>query len=496
MAMSVSPFSISLRDVTLRRLSGVDCHELKSTNDVAIHRVCAAVPASYDAKTRRRYPLVVLVNACSVFGSAVEMSRLMAQTREIHECIVVSLETPIESNNDVQRHWGFIEKRLLPWCREYYRVVPGPVAVYSGLKGIADALARSTGANALRPLPGVSDLLNDADPVSALVSGLRRHLGTGHRYGSELAVLSKPFVSKAFCALQPLFGKLSSKSIEASRDGGQHVMRAQNMERDFEVFAALPESAASNPSRRYPTLLVLDANIELSTAAEAAARLARRGEIEEVMVIGIGVPRNEGPVEFGFRRFEEFSPPPDGYRFDDRLGRVFRALFATRGKDARQCVGKASQLYGFLVDELLPRLVRELPVDESNLGILGHSAGGAFVGYVLCQEQSPFRDYISISPGVGMSGSWLIREPQALQPLATGARQTFFCVGGDEMTNRFCEMAGIPDTEALSRQVQQRQRGLKVQFKCFDGETHSTVYAPAVTDALRSLYGADLSRDR
>ncbi|MDP9139687.1 MAG: hypothetical protein M3O62_02710 [Pseudomonadota bacterium] len=488
-----SPLSISLRDVTLRRHPGVRSHELKSPDDDVLHRICVAVPASYEAKTRRRYPLVVLFNACNVFGSAVEMSRLMAQTREIHECIVICLETPIEGDDGVQHRGGFIAQQLLPWCRENYRVVPGPGAVFSGTTGVADALACSVGADALRPLPGIGDLLNDSDPVSALVSGLRRHLGTGHQYGSELAVLSKPLVSGFLCALQPLFGLLS-KSMNAARDGGQHVVRAQRMERDFEVFAILPASAATNPSRRYPALLVLDANIELSTAAEAAARLAHRGEIEEIVVIGIGIPRAEGPIEFGFRRFEEFSPPPDGYLFDDRLGRVFRALFATRGKDARQCVGKASQLHGFLVDELLPNPLPQLPIDESKLGLLGHSAGGAFVAYALCQERSPFRDYISISPGVGMSGSWLMREPQASPPLARAAGQIVFCVGGEEMANRFCEIAGIPATEALSRQVQQREPGLKVQFRCLDGETHSTIYAPAVTLALRSLYGTAPSR--
>lgn len=491
----VSRFAISLRDVTRQRLAGVDCRELKAGNSKATHRVCIAVPASYTEKPKRRYPLIVLLNACDIFGSVVEMSRLMAQTREIEECIVVCLETPTKTADDVHRHGEFIVGQLLPWCREQYRVAPGPAALFSGHADIARVLVRSLSADVLQPLPGVSDMLDKDDLVLMLVSGLRRHLGTGHQYGSELLPLSNPLLSKALGVLRPLFGKLHSMATEAPTNNGQHVIHAQQMKRDFEVFAVLPESAAMNPSRRYPTLLVLDANIELSTVAEAAAQLARRAEIEEIMVIGIGIPRAEGAIEFGFRRFEEFAPPPDGYRFDDRLGRIFRSLFATRGKDARQCVGKASQLHAFLVDELLPTLAQQLPLDENKLGILGHSAGGTFVAYTLGQERSPFRNYAIISPGVAMSGSWLMQEPQAARPLASSAHQAFFAVGGDEKTNRFCQIAGIPDTEALASQVSKRQPRLKFRFQCFDGETHSTIYPRAVMEALRALHDAVPARE-
>ena len=494
--MSASPFSIGLREVTLRRLAGIHCHELKSIDGDTQYPLCAAVPASYDVKTRHRYPVILLLDAAPLFGSVVEMTRLMAQTREIRECIVIGLETPIPLDNDVQHWTRLITEQLLPWCSEKYRVTPGQVAVFGGHSGLVTALIHAAGADVLQPLSGSNDNLGADDPLPTLVSGLRRHLGTGHQYGSELMALGNPLLSKTLGALRPIVARLRSTSTVAPGSGNPHVMRSQTLARDFEIFAIPPASATTNPSRRYPALLVLDANIELSIAAETAARMARCGEIEEVMIIGIGIPRSEGMIEFGFRRFEEFSPPPDGYQFDDRLGRVFRSLFATRGQDARQCVGKAPRLQKFLVDELLPALLKQLPIDENNLGILGHSAGGAFVSYVLRQERSPFRSYAAISPGVGMSGSWLRREPQVSCPLAAAARQAYFCVGGDEKANHFCQIAGIPDTEELSRQTQRQKPELKVQFHCFDGETHSTVYALGISGALRSLYGITHIQDK
>lgn len=493
--MLVHDFSIGLRDVTVRRIPGVECHQLAMASGDGGVGVCVAVPALYAKNKRRRYPLIVLLNASHFFGSAVEMSRLMAETKEVRDCILLCLEMPVEDDGDLRRLGGFISSQLLSWCRQTYRVAAGPAMVFSGRAGVAEALVRSTGTGALEPLPVVDKTCTEANLVPALVSGLRRHLGTGHAYGSELTPLSHPMISGAISALRPLFGRLRSWPASASGAEDRHVSHAKGMGRDFEVFAVMPASAVSSPSRRYPALLVLDANIELSTVAEAAAGMARSGEIEEIMVIGLGIPRREGQAEYGFRRFEEFSPPPDGYGFDDRLGRVFRALFALRGDDARQCVGKAAQLHGFLVDELLPRLVRDLPIDEKNLGILGHSAGGTFVGYTLLQERSPFQHYASISPGIGMSGSWLMREPQASGPMAKAARRVFLCLGGDEKDNFFNQIAGIPDTEAFARQVRQEQPQLDVEFRCFDGETHSTIYAPAMLQALRSFYGRPASGD-
>ena len=50
--------------------------------------------------------------------------------------------------------------------------------------------------------------------------------------------------------------------------------------------------------------------------------------------------------------------------------------------------------------------------------------GGTFVGYALHQNDSPFRHYLGISPGIGAT--------------------VFLSVGSQEMTNMFNQQAGIP----------------------------------------------------
>lgn len=468
-----SPFLISLADASRKRLAGVECHTL--ANEGMAHPVCVALPVSYGARSRQSYPLVLLLDGCSMLGSAIEMSRLMAETKEIRECMLVNVDLP-RGEADIT----FLREQLLPWCRRNYRVATDAVSLFSPRPGTAAAVAAQ-----IEGLEAI-DSRTDAEAVPALVSGLRRRYATGGIYGEQITALQKPWIAGTLGLVAPLIGALRP-TAKSKGSGNPHVLHSQLMGRDFEVFAVMPASWKGNGARRYPALIVLDANIEFATAAETAARLAARGETDEIAVIGIGVPRAAGHVEFGFRRFEEFSPPADGYRYDDALGRIFRSLFSMRGQSARERIGQAPGFYNFITKELLPLLQRQLPIDENNLGILGHSAGGTFVGYTLSHEHSPFRHYASISPGVGMSGSWLMRAPQSQRPPARKASEVFLCIGSEEKTNLFNQIAGIPETEAFASQL--RKVGApSVRYQCFEQETHSSVYPRAVAQALASFY--------
>src|SRR3546814_10857240 len=81
--------------------SDVCSSDLIERFDIAVpggNRVCSvriALPASYTAAKarKRRYPLLVVFDAQMCFGSAVEMSRLMSETEEIHDCIIAGIDT-------------------------------------------------------------------------------------------------------------------------------------------------------------------------------------------------------------------------------------------------------------------------------------------------------------------------------------------------------------------------------------------------------------------
>ncbi|HSW11258.1 MAG TPA: alpha/beta hydrolase-fold protein [Solimonas sp.] len=547
------PFLIGLDDAACLRLADVQRHSLAVCG--VLREVRVALPKSYAGAKRRRYPLVILLDADGIFGSAVEMSRLMSDTQEIRECIVIGLprlggDASAEAAGKLA---AAITGEVLSWCKGQFRIEEGAVALsgagtatsvvlhalLAGIGGIEHfiigeqdfercaavalrfqprggrsgrrlaltvacgegkgralatawrelgvTLATLAGGELSVSVHPLDDVSASTVAVPALLQGLRQFWSTGKEYGSNVTFLRKPLMQGVLGLLSPLFRRLQRAPLRALDAGNPWLLRSERMARNFEVFVALPASFQEGAARRYPALLVLDANIEFSTVAETAARMAAAGEIAEMIVIGVGTPRSEGPKEFGFRRFEEFSPPADGYAWDDELGHLFRSLFSMRGQDARERIGQGPGFLGFLAEELLPRLQDCLPIDGGDLGLLGHSAGGTFVAWALQQQESPFRRYFAVSPGVGISGSWLMRQPDD-RVFAPGADSVVLTLGSEEKTNLFNRIAGIHETEALARRLRAVQPQLQLQFRCFEGETHSSIYPRAVVLSLAAGY--------
>ena len=530
---------ISLNDAACRRLDHVEQVSIDPTSKASV-----AVPASYIKNKKKVYPLLIALDASQSMGSLIEMSRLMGDTKEINECIVVGLNAAFDEASTLTE---WLEKKVIPWCKSNYRVAGEEIAIFGTGKlgalalnimlngsGVASAFIVSDpdvplGREVLsqfqrsgKPTAGkmprlaltshgesshefcsvlqatlapgakisaqkLKDTPADHLGLPAAVHGLRSFWATGIVYGKGVAGMRAPWAPILFAALAPILRLVLPKPLQASVKPNPYLIHSKAIDRDFEVFVSLPRSFSAGGSHRYPAMVVLDANIEFSTAAEAAASLAASGLIEEVIVIGVGVPRAEGPVAFGYRRFEEFSPPTDGYDFKDDLGRICRSLFSIGGQNARERLGRAPQFYDFVVNELLPKLATQFPIDRSNTGLLGHSAGGTFILYALCQADSPFKHYAGISPGLAVSGSWLLDRNDADFRASQNAKTLFLSLGSEEKTNLFNHYAGIDKTEAFAERLR-RATDLSVTSMCFENESHSSIYPRAVINALSSAF--------
>lgn len=460
-----------------------------------------ALPVGYEkakAKAKRKgFPVLILLDAEVGMGSAVEISRLMADTAEVKACIVIGIEKDgvAASRLDVFADTAaslkaFIEQRLLPWCTQQLAIDLRDLLLcgYDAESGTSLLMACRCDSGVLVKCRDVAVRDRQQVPAISLTQGLRSAWSTGNAYGKGVSLLAKPLVNRLAAAIRPLFARLKSPYAppESLEDGA--LVWSETLQREFEVFVYLPDTYAAQPHRHFPLLLALDANYCFHTVAESARRLAAQGKMQDVIVLGLGVPRKEGPTAFGLRRLAEFAPPCESYGFDDELGRALGTIFSLSGQDIRRQMGQASGLFDFIQRQLLPSMYDSLRIDRNDLGILGHSAGGTFVAYVLHQDDSPFRGYICSSPGLAISGDWLLKN--ACPTFANNqVRNVVTGIGSEEFDNGFNIMAGIPETPRYAASLKNNP-ALNVQFIQFEAETHSSVLPSTVAQGLESLWPA------
>ncbi|NGY04114.1 alpha/beta hydrolase [Solimonas terrae] len=518
------------------RLPGIKPAALPARNEAQSLRVTVALPASYEKARRRRYPLIVLTDARELFGSAVEMCRAVAAARETRECIIVRHDEAWLAPEDAAAEAAHLEQ-IIAWCRRAYRVQRGEVALFVSGGGVPCARtlhdrrskavdrwivvaqtpsdtpsawcqppARRAGRRPRVAWTGTASVpvafdasvsvktLPEATPagqvVTALLHGLRALWGTGHDYGSEVMPLGKPLVAALLRGAMPIIRRLRQSAKAPPANESRYRFRSELMDRDFEIFVSLPPRARER-RQAYPAVVTLDGSATWSTCSEIALRMAAAGEIEDVVMIGIGVPHEEGEAAFGLRRFEEFSPPAGDAAFTGGLGRIFESIFALFGQDVRRHFGRAPDFHRFIVDELMPELLRVLPLDPQRLCIAGHSAGGTFIGFERAQADSPFSRFAVSSPGVSISDNWMLKADGGLRPGLARGRRTIVTMGGEERHNAFNALAGIPLSAHYARQLEVLDAG-EVEFLCLDGDSHTTVFPRAFALAMSRLFASEV----
>lgn len=528
---AVCPYIIDTAEAARVRFPHVESHLVRGAQLEDSFSITVALPLSYARKKRRRYPLLVLSDGTDLLGSAIEMSRVLAATREARECIVVSHDDAWLAPADAEAQ-ALRLARVIEWCRERFRVARGDITVFASGRGTPSArrllaspsrpvdrwivaddgssagdwLALSSQSAQGRPriawvgtrwpddrtrAPDTFKCLPEATReglrVPALTHGIRTLWGTRHAYGDNLMPLCRPWVTRAMVLAAPLIRALRSRATPAETGAkNRHVLRSEVLDRDFEIFVNLPRRVP-HEGARFPMVIALDANSTWSCVAETASRMARAGEIEDLIVVGIGVPRAEGDIAFGLRRFEELAPPARPEAFERAIGRFFISIFALFGRDARATVGRAPQFHRFLVEELIPALLQSLPVDPSRLCLVGHSAAGTYAAFELVQSDTPFGRFAVLSPGVAISDDWMLNPDGGLSPSAAG-RQVWVTIGSEEQLNAFNTLAGIPQSSRYVQALRDNAPGVHADYTALDGETHTTVFPRALAMALAHYF--------
>ncbi|WP_449406206.1 alpha/beta hydrolase [Massilia phosphatilytica] len=195
-------------------------------------------------------------------------------------------------------------------------------------------------------------------------------------------------------------------------------VHARALNRDYQVFVALPDSYRSS-NRRYPVLFVTDANYAFPVARGIAQRLAKHAGMEEVIVVGLSYAHGDTPVYSRRRDYTPAVPRRQDYAAD-MPGRT-------------PAFGEA-QAYGrFIAADVFPLVAANYRADMSRKIFVGHSYGSLLGLQLLPSEPRTFDHYILGSPSLWFDqGVMFEREQDYAKGHNDMPASVFFGIGGRE----------------------------------------------------------------
>lgn len=238
--------------------------------------------------------------------------------------------------------------------------------------------------------------------------------------------------------------------------GTRHTLRSAALGGERQVVVSLPDDYALRRAKRYPVLVVLDAEDQFRPAVASARFLASRGAVPDLIIVGI--PN-------GKDRTHDLTP---------RLVGRDSAKYAT--------AGGADAFVAFIGDEVLPWVdarYRTLPLRA----LSGHSFGGLFALHVAATRPSLFRVTLALSPSLWWSDSASATDYATRIARDSVGPRTLFVVSGalepviDGPTHTF--VAELEKT---------RRPGLDLQYRHYPADGHGTTPLYGFADGLRTAF--------
>ncbi len=259
----------------------------------------------------------------------------------------------------------------------------------------------------------------------------------------------------------------------------------------YEVSVWVPPTFKAEGGKQLPLLVVTDGNDAFNATLDAVRSLRNQGAIGDLMIASIGAPLALGEAVFTRRRVYEFSPPD--WQMKDPFGEVVQQTCEKmKAAWAGPCTGGAQKFLAAINNELIAGLQTRFPVDTTQLGLVGVSAGGFFASYVIFQPGSRFTKYIISSPAMAYGDGEMDRQEARWAASHKDLKVGIYLASGSlEMSDPFLEGIGriVSGQMRLASALTSRHYpGLRLQSDINPGLGHGDSYGTAVVRGLRFLY--------
>ncbi|MGO4382476.1 alpha/beta hydrolase [Pseudoduganella sp. RAF53_2] len=257
-------------------------------------------------------------------------------------------------------------------------------------------------------------------------------------------------------------------------------IHARSLNRDYQVFIALPESYRTS-DRRYPVLFVTDATYAFPIVRNVAQRLAKHAGLEEAIVVGLSYAKSDSAVYSRRRDYTPTVPRAQGH-VSDMPSRA--AAF-----------GEADRYGRFVTAEVFPFIAAHYRADMNRKVFIGHSYGSLLGLQLLLTNTGCFEHYILGSPSLWYDRRVMFdREKDYARGHRDMPASVFFGIGGLEtvvagtkrsrLEDEADMVADLRDFDAALRS--RRYPGLRSRLEVFTGEDHASVFPFVLTHGLRA----------
>lgn len=209
----------------------------------------------------------------------------------------------------------------------------------------------------------------------------------------------------------------TTKSSAARADENDNFTLFSTAVKDsFYIQTQVPIEYKDSTTKRYPVVVVLDANFHFPMLAASVRQYEKAGLLPPLMLVGIGYKSVKAM---------------DSLRTRDYL---YPAALAS---DEMKTIGGGEHFRQFIINELLPSVDSTFRTKKQNRSLLGHSFGGYFTLYSLLAQttdkRGEFNNFIAASPSLWYHDFYLNQLPETL---ATSTQKDtthiFMSVGGAE----------------------------------------------------------------
>ena len=214
----------------------------------------------------------------------------------------------------------------------------------------------------------------------------------------------------------------------------------------------------------YPVLYILDGDKSFGMTKEITDWLIWSNEIEKIILVGISYEQG-----WWQKRARDYSHCADTINV----------------KWVKQA-GGADNFLKFVKNELFPVINQNYKTNQDSIAIMGLSLGGMLGTYVLFTQPELFKGYIIIAPSLGWNNNSILKMEDDYSGNHKELNKLVYMAYGSLDNNKV--LVVNPTNEFIQTIKMRNYESLKFTSQVFEGETHISVYATALTHGLKNIF--------